>query len=106
MKVVKNFKAVASFAAAACLAFGVLTGCSSSASSASASASTSQSEPQQTLAGHSLQVYCGAGMTQPFTEIADAFTQATGCEMNVTYANAAQIQTQIKENKNMKIWME
>ena len=99
MKVVKNFKAVASFAAAACLAFGVLTGCSSSASSASVSASTSQSEPQQTLAGHSLQVYCGAGMTQPFTEIADAFTQATGCEMNVTYANAAQIQTQIKETQ-------
>ena len=38
-------------------------------------------------------------MTQPFTEIADAFTQATGCEMNVTYANAAQIQTQIKETQ-------
>ncbi|MDO4554287.1 MAG: molybdate ABC transporter substrate-binding protein, partial [Lachnospiraceae bacterium] len=47
------------------------------------------------LSGHSLMIYCGAGMTEPFQEIADAFKEATGCEMNVTFANAGQIQSQI-----------
>ena len=46
-----------------------------------------------------LSIYCGAGMQQPFQEIADAFQEETGCEMNVTYANAAQIQTQIQESQ-------
>ena len=44
-----------------------------------------------------LMVYCGAGMQKPFQEIADAFQADTGCEMNVTFANAAQIQAQISE---------
>lgn len=48
-----------------------------------------------TLTGQTLQIYCGAGMTKPFTEIADAFKAETGCEMNVVYANAAQLQSQI-----------
>ena len=47
------------------------------------------------LTGHTLMIYCGAGMTKPFQEIADSFKAATGCEMNVTYANAGQIQSQI-----------
>ena len=47
------------------------------------------------LSGQSLLIYCGAGMKQPFQEIADLFGSLTGCEMNVTFANAAQIQTQI-----------
>lgn len=51
------------------------------------------------LTGHVLQIYCGAGMQKPFQEIAEAFQTETGCEMNVTYANAAQIQTQISESK-------
>ena len=38
-------------------------------------------------------------MTDPFTEIATAFEAATGCKMSVTYANAAQIQTQIDTTK-------
>ena len=46
-----------------------------------------------------LSIYCGAGMQQPFQEIADAFHEETGCEMNVTYANAAQIKTQIQESQ-------
>lgn len=49
------------------------------------------------LSGQTLMVYCGAGMKQPFQEIANAFQELTGCEMNVTFANAAQIQTQISE---------
>lgn len=47
------------------------------------------------LTGHTLMIYCGAGMTKPFQEIADSFKAATSCEMNVTYANAGQIQSQI-----------
>lgn len=47
------------------------------------------------LTGHTLMIYCGAGMTNPFQEIADTFKEATGCEMNVTFANAGQIQSQI-----------
>lgn len=35
-------------------------------------------------------------MTDPFQEIADTFKAETGCEMNITFANAAQIQTQIQ----------
>jgi len=51
------------------------------------------------LEGQTMMIYCGAGMQKPFQEIADAFQAETGCEMNVTYANAAQIQTQISESK-------
>ena len=40
-------------------------------------------------------IYCGAGMQKPFEKIAEAFQEATKCEMNVQYANAAQIQSQI-----------
>ncbi len=47
------------------------------------------------LTGQTLLIYCGAGMQQPFQEIADTFQEETGCEMNITFANAAQIQTQI-----------
>lgn len=57
-------------------------------------------EPEKTdLSGESLLIYCGAGMQKPFQEIAEAFQAETGCEMNVTYANAAQIQTQIQESR-------
>ena len=35
-------------------------------------------------------------MTDPFQEIADAFKAETGCDMDITFANAAQIQTQIQ----------
>ena len=47
----------------------------------------------QSLSEESLMIYCGAGMQKPFQEIADAFGKKTDCEVNVTYANAAQIQT-------------
>lgn len=97
--------------AGALLACGLLFGCASEqpAETTSEPETTQQTEvkaPEQkeaepeeesaSLEGHVLNIYCGAGMTDPFTEIADAFTQETGCEMNVTYANAAQIQTQIQ----------
>lgn len=70
----------------------------SSGSSAAASSQTT-SEAAQDLTGQTLLIYCGAGMQQPFEEIAAAFSEETGCEMNVTYANAAQIQTQITQSQ-------
>lgn len=71
----------------------------SSASSAASSAAASGSSSAAALSGSKLDIYCGAGMTDPFTEIAEAFEKATGCKMNVTFANAAQIQTQIDTTK-------
>lgn len=47
------------------------------------------------LTGHTLHIFCGAGMKDPFEEIAQAFREESGCTVEVTYANAAQIQTQI-----------
>ena len=47
------------------------------------------------LEGHSLLIFCGAGMKNPFEKIAEQFEEQTGCEVQVTYGNAAQIHTQI-----------
>ena len=87
----------------------LITGCgaaSSGTARSSAPQQTQESAPEDgdagksaadtpDLTGHNLMIYCGAGMTKPFQEIADSFKAATGCEMNVTYANAGQIQSQI-----------
>ena len=87
----------------------LITGCgaaSSGTARSSAPQQTQESAPEDgdagksaadtpDLTGHTLMIYCGAGMTKPFQEIADSFKAATGCEMNVTYANAGQIQSQI-----------
>lgn len=60
---------------------------------------TVTTQPQLTegpvLEGHTLHIFCGAGMKKAFEEIVHAFSEETGCEVDVTYANAAQIQTQI-----------
>lgn len=58
-----------------------------------------KSEASGSLEGKSLMIYCGAGMKEPFQKIADAFQEKSGCEMKVTFANAAQIQTQINTSK-------
>ena len=57
------------------------------------------------LNGNTLLIYCGAGMTKPFQEIADAFQAQTGCKMEVTYANAGQIQTQINTAKEGDLYI-
>ena len=74
-----------------------LAGCSSGGSSSQGGEQAAEpaAEEQASLEGKELNIYCGAGMTDPFQEIADAFEAETGCTMNVTFANAAQIQTQI-----------
>lgn len=99
----------------ALLSLALLTGCSQTAQPAAADSQTAEEqsssavseesstadlekiESSQTdkLSGHSLMVFCGAGMKKPFQEIADTFQKETGCEMIVTFANAAQIHTQI-----------
>lgn len=83
----------------ACALGFALTGCSSQSAqeepAQEGQESTQEADSTPSLEGETLNIYCGAGMTDPFQEIADAFQQETGCTMNVTYANAAQIQTQI-----------
>lgn len=71
----------------------------SAASSQAVSSQAASAEAAQDLTGQTLMIYCGAGMQQPFEEIAAAFSEETGCEMNVTYANAAQLQTQITQSQ-------
>lgn len=66
-----------------------------SSAESSESSLAESSEQTETLSGHSLMIYSGAGMKKPFQEISDHFEAETGCEMMVTFANAAQIQTQI-----------
>ncbi|SEW44749.1 molybdate ABC transporter substrate-binding protein [[Clostridium] fimetarium] len=77
-----------------CTILFTITGCQKNTDSSTVN-STVTVENTQTLVGHDLMIYCGAGMTNPFEEIAKAFKEKTGCEINVTYANAGQIQSQI-----------
>ena len=95
---------------AAALGASMLWGCgkgNDAGASATPASTTAESTDSSTASGtesgiqlpdltcRTLMIYCGAGMTKPFQEIADAFKSHTGCEMNVTYANAGQIQSQI-----------
>ncbi len=86
---------LAALLAAALLAVGLLAGCSSQPAEEGSAQEAQGDTATASLEGESLNIYCGAGMTDAFQAIADAFTEETGCEVNVTYANAAQIQTQI-----------
>lgn len=61
--------------------------------------STNEGDKNIKLDGHSLMIFCGAGMKDPFEKIAQEFEEVTGCKVQVTYANAAQIQTQINTAK-------
>ena len=96
-KAVSRRKFAAAGFAAACAMVLALAGCSSGGSSSQEAEQPAEpaAEEQADLEGKELNIYCGAGMTDPFQEIADAFEAETGCTMNVTFANAAQIQTQI-----------
>ncbi len=58
-----------------------------------------QEDENPGLDGHSLLIFCGAGMKNPFEKIAQQFQETTGCDVQVTYANASQIQTQINNAK-------
>lgn len=93
----KKFAFAGAVAACAMTLMLGLAGCSSGQSATEASDQSGEpaAEEQVSLEGKELNIYCGAGMTDPFQEIADAFEAETGCTMNVTFANAAQIQTQI-----------
>lgn len=54
--------------------------------------------PDTNLTGKTLFIYCGAGMTKPFADIAALFEDKTGAKMEVTYGNAAQLTAQIKSS--------
>lgn len=69
------------------------------AESGSPEASDPSTSSMVDLNNHTLSIYCGAGMTKPFEEISNAFKDQTGCDVQVTYANAGQIQTQINTAK-------
>ncbi|MDW2798301.1 molybdate ABC transporter substrate-binding protein [Clostridium boliviensis] len=78
-----------------------VSGCAKNVSnpaSESAKQTDTKAEPTD-LSGHTLSVYCGAGMTKPFQKIADEFKTRTGCDLEITFANAGQIQTQINTAK-------
>ena len=109
-----NRKPVCMLFSAVVLALSLLAGCASPSPAQTSQGSTppasqapsDQSTPPASTApeggdatasleGHTLLVFCGAGMKDPFEEIAQAFQAETGCKVEVTYANAAQIQTQI-----------
>lgn len=68
--------------------------------SGSTAAGSSADAATASLSGHTLNIYCGAGMTDAFTDIAALFKETTGCEMLVTYAHAGAIQTQIKTTES------
>lgn len=87
--------AVAAFAL--CLGLAACGGASNSSSTKASSAASSTAKVD--LNGKKLKIYCGAGMTKPFTEISDAFKSSTGCDMEVVYQNAAQTQTAINTTK-------
>ena len=85
----------------------LLTGCGAKSAPAETAAPTQapaapaaataapETAPEMALEGHVLQIFCGGGMKAAFEQIALQFEEETGCTMEVTYANAAQIQTQI-----------
>ena len=64
-------------------------GCSSNAASV-------ESGTTEDLTGESMFVYCGAGMTKPFSEIVDEFESETGATVEVSFGNTGQIISQIQ----------
>lgn len=88
-------------AALSVMMIAAMTGCgtkNSSDGSADASSAVdqkAQAEESADLSGKSLFVYCGAGMKDPASDIVDAFKEATSCDVNITFGNAAQINSQI-----------
>ena len=63
------------------------------------SANGENDEEKLSLSGKTLFVYSGAGMTKPVTEMVDIFKTETGCDVQVVFANAAQIQNQVKTTR-------
>lgn len=75
-------------------------GTSESASQTESKSDTSQAESEDEvktadLSGRNLMIYCGAGMKAPMTKITDEFKKDTGCTVDLTFGNGAQINSQI-----------
>ncbi len=76
-----------------------------SADTSSSSDNQSQTEQFADLSGKSLFIYCGAGMKDPGSDIVDAFKEATSCDVNITFGNAAQINSQIMNSNEGDIFI-
>ena len=101
----RKFKSILIMALCLMMAFAV-TGCGSdTAASASAPASADQGSAVADLTGQSLFVYCGAGMKDPMTDIVNAFQDDTGCTVDITFGNAAQITSQIQTSNEGDVFI-
>ncbi len=52
-----------------------------------------------------IQAYCGAGMKEPFAEIAKLYEEKNGIKVEVTVGNAAEIKSQISASQEGDIWI-
>ena len=88
-----------SIIAALLLAMMILTftGCGTSPANSGSSVDNSTAAEQAAgkIDGKTVMVYCGAGMKDPFTEIAKSFEEETGAVVELTFGNAANIISQI-----------
>ncbi|WP_027400378.1 molybdate ABC transporter substrate-binding protein [Anaerovorax odorimutans] len=80
-----------------CLCIGLFAGCGNSEKNTDSDSNSDTTA--QSLDGESLFIYCGAGMTKPFTEIVDLFKEKTGADATVSFGNLAQISSQINTSQ-------
>jgi molybdenum ABC transporter, periplasmic molybdate-binding protein len=78
-----------------------LTGCSKQASKNTTSNSASTLKYQ----GVTLQVYSGAGLNKAMDDIGQAFEQKYGAKVNISYANCAQLLSQMEINKQGDVFV-
>lgn len=76
-----------------------------SAASAAEPSAPAESTEWTDLTGKTLMVYCGAAMKEPVTQITEDFKKATGCEVEVTFGNGANIQSQIQTTKQGDVFI-
>jgi len=70
-------------------------GCGETAASNTSDAQTAQQTTAKSLEGKTIFIYSGAGMKKAVNQLTAAFEAETGATVQVTYANAANIITQI-----------
>ncbi|MCR4600191.1 MAG: molybdate ABC transporter substrate-binding protein [Clostridia bacterium] len=76
-----------------------------SAASAAEPSAAAEAGEWTDLTGKILMVYCGAAMKEPVTQITEDFKQVTGCEVEVTFGNGANIQSQIQTTKQGDVFI-
>lgn len=104
-KLLKGLTAVLSLAMAVSMTACGTTQKAESAASADTPSVEAEATDWEDLTGQTLMVYCGAAMKEPVTKITDAFKEATGCEIEVTFGNGANIQSQIQTSKQGDVFI-